>query len=220
MKKLGTQPQEKPDGRKENAAVTQAALRDAGRRLFGSQGYEAVSVAALCTEAGVTTGALYHHFGDKKGLFAAVAEELDISLVKVVGQATSTALSQGKSAWEAFLTGVDAMLEAGVDRGARRIGLTDAAAVLGADGWLAIRERHGLGAMIKTVEKLQMLGLITTGDSKRMARIILGLLYGAIESLPDDTSAIDTALAETRQLTHAMLHSLCTGVQDGLAKQK
>lgn len=208
MEKQGNQPHEKSDGRKENAAVTQAALRDAGRRLFGSQGYEAVSVAALCAEAGVTTGALYHHFGDKKGLFAAVAEELDISLVRLVGQATSSALSEGKGAWEAFLTGVDAMLAAGVDRGARRIGLTDAAAVLGADGWLAIRERHGLGAMIKTVEKLQTLRLITPGDPKRMARIILGLLYGAIESLPEDSSTIDAALAETRQLTHDMLHSL------------
>ena len=200
---------EKRDGRKENAAATQAALRAAGRRLFGSRGYEATSLGALCTEAGVTTGALYHHFGDKKGLFAAVAEELDSDLVKLVGQAVARALTQGKDPWAAFLTGIDTLLAAGVDPGGRRIGLVDASAVLGAKGWLEIRERQGLGAMIQTVTGLQALGLIEPGDPVRLARIILGMLYGAIEALPEDPAQVQTALAETKQFTHAMLRSLC-----------
>lgn len=200
---------EKRDGRKENAAATQAALRAAGRRLFGSLGYEATSLGALCSEAGVTTGALYHHFGDKKGLFAAVAEELDSDLVKLVGQASTRALTQGKDPWAAFLTGIDTLLAAGVDPGGRRIGLVDASAVLGANGWLEIRERQGLGAMIQTVTGLQALGLFRAGDPVRLARIILGMLYGAIEALPEDPAKIEAALAETRQFAHAMLRSLC-----------
>ena len=199
----------KPDGRKENAAATQAALRAAGRRLFGQLGYEATSVSALCAEAGVTAGALYHHFGDKKGLFAAVAEELDSNLVQLVVKASGDVLAKGGRPWDAFLAGVDALLRAGAEREGRRIGLADAPAVLGSDAWIAIRERHGLGATIRTVKALQALGVLVPGDSRRLARLILGLLYGAIEALPDDPAATETALAETRHMTHAMLRSLC-----------
>ncbi|HSY26041.1 MAG TPA: TetR/AcrR family transcriptional regulator [Burkholderiaceae bacterium] len=199
----------KLDGRKENAAVTQAALRTAGRRLFGRQGYEATSVSALCADAGVTAGALYHHFGDKKGLFAAVAEELDSNLVKLVTKVSGDTVAKGGTPWDAFLAGVDALLRAGVEREARRIGLFDAPAVLGSEAWVAIRERHGLGAMIRTVETLQALDVLAPGDSRRLARVILGLLYGAIEALPDDPAAVETALAETRRMTYAMLRSLC-----------
>ena len=86
------------DGRKTNAAATQAALRAAGRTLFGQLGYEATSLGALCAAAGVTTGALYHHFGDKKGLFAAVAEELDAGLVQLTAQARARAVFNSFSA--------------------------------------------------------------------------------------------------------------------------
>lgn len=200
---------DKPDGRKENALATQAALRQAGRRLFGQHGYEATSLTALCAEAGVTTGALYHHFGDKKGLFAAVAEELDRALVALLAGIRAQALARGAGEWEAFLCVVDAMLIAGTDPGGRRIALADAGAVLGAPAWNAIRERHGLGAMIATVERLQQQQLIVAADARRLARLMLGVLYGAIEALPDDPAAMAEAMQETRTLAHAMLASVC-----------
>ncbi|UUZ48107.1 hypothetical protein LP420_35050 [Massilia sp. B-10] len=76
------------------------------------------------------------------------------------------------------------------DPGGRRIALADAAAVLGAQEWTAIRERHGLGAMIATVERLQQQQLIVSVDARRLARLMLGVLYGAIEALPDDAAAM------------------------------
>lgn len=199
---------EKRDGRKENATATQAALRAAGRRLFGRLGFDATSVGALCAEAGVTTGALYHHFGDKKGVFAAVAEELDASLVAMASQATLTVLTQGGSAWQGFMAAVDAFLSVGLDRELRRIGLVDAPAVLGADGWAAIRERHGMGAMMRAVQNLQALGVMTQGNPRQLAKLILGLLYGAIEALPDDADNADTALDDVKLLVRPMLNGL------------
>lgn len=202
----------KTDGRKENSDATQAALRAAGRRMFGQLGYDASAVGALCVEASVTSGALYHHFGDKKGLFAAVAEELDSQLATLARQASGKVLARGGSAWDAFLAGVDTLLEAGTHAEGRRIGLVDAPTVLGGDAWLAIRERHGLGAMIGAVEGLQALGIFGPGDARRQARIILGLLYGAIESLPDQPAQASDALAATRALVHTMLAALrCDG---------
>jgi AcrR family transcriptional regulator len=197
-----------PDGRKSNAASTQTALRAVGRQLFGKLGYEATSLGAICAGAGVTTGALYHHFGDKKGLFAAVAEELDASLVALTGKAGVQALAQGADPWQAFLAAIDAFLQAGMDPEGRRIGLTDAPAVLGAQAWLEIRERQGLGAMAQTVRTLQSLGLLPQGNVRLQARLILGLLYGAMEALALQTVDTPTALGNARPLVHAMLEGL------------
>jgi AcrR family transcriptional regulator len=202
---------EKRDGRRENAAATQKALRDAGQRLFASIGYEATTVGALCADAGVTTGALYHHYGDKKRLFAAVAEELDRKLVELAMRTHLEVLSSGGNGWDAFLAGVDAILSAGVDPGLRRIGLVDAPAVLGAAGWQAIREQHGHGAMTRTIESLQAQGLFDPGDSKRLAWLVLGLIYSAVQSLPDDATSAKTALADNRRLVRAMLSGLRRG---------
>jgi AcrR family transcriptional regulator len=204
---MGQEKGAKRDGRKENAAATQAALCKAGRALFGSLGYEGSSVGALCAHAGVTAGALYHHYGDKKGLFAAVAEQLDAALAHRAAKASATALAGGASVWDAFLAGIDSLLTAGADPAARRIGLADAPAVLGAQGWLSIRERHGLGAMIAAVQGLQGAGILAPGDATRTARIVLGMLYGAVEALPESARAAD-AMDETRRITHAMLAAL------------
>jgi AcrR family transcriptional regulator len=196
------------DGRKANAETTQAALRSAGRRLFGELGFEKTALGALCTEAGVTTGALYHHFGDKKGLFAAVAEELDAALVRLVQGAMALAAQAGATPWDAFLAGMDAFLAAAQDAQARRIGLTDAPAVLGTQGWLEIRERQGLGAMVRTVQGLQAAGALSSGDARLRARLVLGLLYGALEALDHDPRPWEQALPDARALLHAMLAGL------------
>ena len=60
----------------ERNRTTRRALLDAGRALFAARGYSEVSVQSIAERAGVTTGALYHQFASKEGLFAAVYEEL------------------------------------------------------------------------------------------------------------------------------------------------
>ncbi len=55
----------------------------AALQWFSAQGFEKAPVGSICADAGVTVGALYHHDGDKKGLFVAVVEELDARLVLV-----------------------------------------------------------------------------------------------------------------------------------------
>jgi AcrR family transcriptional regulator len=205
---MGGTGKSRTDGRKENAAATQAALRRAGWMLFGRDGFDKTSVTALCAEAGVTTGALYHHFGDKTGLFATVAEDLDRALVTRCREAIAKAQGQGGSLWDGLMASVDMFLAAGLDPAGRRIGLVDATAVLGGERWLEIRERHGLGAMTALVGELQAASLMQPGDPKQLARLILGLLYGAVESLPPDPAAARQALSETARTVKAMLAGL------------
>lgn len=199
---------DKTDKRKENASQTQAALRAAGVRLFGEQGYEATAIGSLCAEANVTTGALYHHYGDKKGLFKAIVEEIDGNLVTTAEAASRDVLEQGGDAWEAFLATIDVVLMAGMNPAGRRIMLTDAPAVLGADAWEEIRRRHGLGAMVRSVQYLQSRKIFGREDPIRLARIILGTVYGAVESLPDNPRQMKAALKEARHWVHAMLLAL------------
>jgi len=204
----------KQDKRKENATQTQAALRAAGCRLFGLQGYEATSIGSICAEANVTTGALYHHYCDKRGLFAAIVEEIDANLVKAAAEAGSEVLEKGGEPWDAFLASVDVVLWAGTDLPRRRIVLTDAPAVLGAEAWEDLRQRQGLGAMTRSVQYLQACNVFGKQDPQRLARVILGLLYGAIESLPDDAQRIEAALADARRWVHAMLLALRRDISD------
>jgi AcrR family transcriptional regulator len=69
-----------PDKRRtqaERAAETRDALIAAARPLFASPGFADVALETIVRDAGVTRGALYHHFADKTELFAAVLEKVE-----------------------------------------------------------------------------------------------------------------------------------------------
>ena len=198
----------KRDGRKENASATQAALQTAALRWFSAQGFEKAPVGSICAEAGVTVGALYHHYGDKKGLFAAVVEQVDAQLVRQALAARQLVMHNGGSAWDAFLASIDTVLQAGTNAPLRRLMLVDAPAVLGAQVWGEIRQRQGLGAMRGSIAEIQKLGIFLRHDAERLARIVLGALYGGMDSLPSDEDGIQDALADTRQCLVAMLEGL------------
>ena len=109
-------PDEQRSLRAEQVAQTRAALVLAGRSLFGRSGYAAASVEDLAREAGVTTGALYHHFPTKAALFEAVFELVHGELMAASGQAAegaSDVMDALAAAFEAFL---DKVLEPDVQR--------------------------------------------------------------------------------------------------------
>ena len=198
----------KRDGRKENASNTQAALQLAALRWFSAQGFEKAPVGSICADANVTVGALYHHYGDKKGLFAAVVEQVDAQMVRQSANAQTVVIRQGGSPWEAFLTAIDTVLQAGANAPMRRLMLVEAPAVLGAQVWGEIRQRQGLGAMRANIDALQANGMLQGHDADRLARIVLGSLYGAMDSLPVDEADISAALVDARQCLLAMLEGL------------
>jgi AcrR family transcriptional regulator len=201
-------PSTKRDGRKENASATQAALQLAALQWFSTQGFEKAPVGSICADAGVTVGALYHHYGDKKGLFAAVVEQLDAQLVAAALDAGARKADDGGGPWEVFLGAVDVILAAGLNVPLRRLMLTQAPAVLGAEVWGEIRQRQGLGAMQRQIQALQGHGIFVRHQATRLAPLILGTLYGAIESLPDQAEAAPQALEEAKRCVHAVLHAL------------
>ena len=172
----------KPTNRKqENADATRQALVRAGFRIFGRDGFAAAGVGAICAAAGVTTGALYHHFGDKTGLFAAVAEDVEHQLAATAARAAAAEADP----WRGLLAGAEATLAASQRRELRRITLEDAPSVLGSARWREIRRRAGLGYLEEALAALQRRGLVEAGDPEMMASLVIGLLIGAAETIAD-----------------------------------
>src|SRR3982751_5748538 len=78
---------------------TRAALLATAHAVFTAQGYADASMDDFTAEAGLTRGALYHHFGDKKGLFEAVAQQIDAEMAQRLTNLSATAATP----WEAFV---------------------------------------------------------------------------------------------------------------------
>jgi len=124
---------------KDRSDTTRAALIAAGRRLFISRGYAETGTPELVAEAGVTRGALYHHFADKRALFRAVVEAEAAAVAYEIEGATRPGLAPLK----ALSKGGAAFLEAMRVPGRTQLLLIDAAAVLGREELDAIDARHG-----------------------------------------------------------------------------
>ncbi len=108
-----------PTRREENACATRDALLETARELFGKQGFAAVGIEQIAARAGVTTGALYHHFGSKRGLFRAVFDALEAESME---RATAIGSGYGGS-WQGLEAAIGATLDAGLAADFQRIAL-------------------------------------------------------------------------------------------------
>src|SRR3954470_12375850 len=124
--------------------ATRAGLLAAARSLFAERGYAHVGTEEIVRAAGVTRGALYHQFADKRALFSAVFEELEAELI---GEAAQRMVGHDDPL-DAMKEPCRGWLEACARPEAQQIVLLDAPAVLGYETWREIGERHGLGAVM------------------------------------------------------------------------
>ncbi len=56
----------------QRARETRTKILDAARKVFGDRGFGQATVEEIAAEAGVSNGALYHHFAAKQELFKAI----------------------------------------------------------------------------------------------------------------------------------------------------
>jgi AcrR family transcriptional regulator len=153
----------------------QAAV-DAAHDLFMERDYGQVSIEQILERASISRGALYHHFPTKLDLFLAVYKA---SETRVIGQiATQAAASPGP--FEALVVGARAYLRlCETDEEFRRIGLTQARAVLGWEGWRAAANELGIAVVLALVSAAIDAGDLPPRNPEATAQILLGALIEA-----------------------------------------
>ncbi|TWT08858.1 TetR/AcrR family transcriptional regulator [Reyranella sp. CPCC 100927] len=132
----------------EQHALTRAELLRQGRRIFSTAGYADAATEDIVRQAGLTRGALYYHFRDKRALFEAVVEDVAREMADKIDAAALPA----KSAFDGLMLGTHAFLDACLDPATRRIYLVDAPSVLGWHRWREIDGRHGMRTLRIGVE--------------------------------------------------------------------
>lgn len=168
-------------------AETRAKLLAAGRRAFGDLGYAEASMDDFTAEAGLTRGALYHHFGDKKGLFEAVLLQIDSEMTARMKAASERAPSR----WQGLVDECTSYIEMALEPEIQRIVFRDGPAVLGdPSSW---PNAGGCVAMMTdSVARLQEEGTIADVDAEAAARVINGALGYASQWIAsaDDPEAV------------------------------
>ncbi len=153
--------------------ATTAALIAAARQLFAEHGYAGVGTEEIVQLAGVTRGALYHHFrGGKEALFRAVLVQLSAETVRRIGEAASVP----SDPWQALMAGADAFLDACAKPEVQRIMLVDGPSVLGWDVWRAIDSDHGLGLLEQALQRAMDAGAMLPGSTTAVAHVLAGAL--------------------------------------------
>lgn len=152
---------------------TRATLLATARKVFSERGYADTSMDDLTAQAGLTRGALYHHFGDKKGLLAAAVEQIDAEMDTRLQAISDSA----EDAWEGFRRRCSAYLEMALEPEIQRIVLRDARAVLG--GASPESQRHCVESMQGLIDDLIQQGVVAEADPQALASLIYGSLAEA-----------------------------------------
>jgi AcrR family transcriptional regulator len=195
----------KPRTQAERSGTTRAELVRVARELFTDPGYSETSLDQVADRAGVTKGALYHHFANKRELFQAVFEQLEQEICELIIVAAAGA---GADVWAGMQAGVRAFLEAGVkDAAIQRIVLLDGPTILGWETWKEIDERYGFGLTKASIEQAMEAGVLAKRPVEPIARLFLASLSEAaiqIARADDQEKAMD----EMSSAIWAMVESL------------
>lgn len=184
---------------RERTETTRTALLDAARRLFIERGYAETATPDIVAAAGVTRGALYHHFTDKRALFRAVVEQEAAAVAAEIEYATPDV----HSAAEGLIVGGDTYFDAMQYPGRTRLLLLDGPAVLGRLEMDAIDDRHGN----RTLHE----GLAAAMQSREMRRLPIGPLTSLLGAA-FDRAALAIEAGGDRQSFRTAIHALIEGL--------
>lgn len=183
---------------KERTEATRLALIEAARRLFVEKGYAETATPDIVAEAGVTRGALYHHFEDKKALFRATLEREGQAVAEHIERVSVPAGSPR----EALLLGASAYFDAMAAPGRTRLLLLEAPAVLGFEGAGAIDRENAEGTLKAGLSAL----LGPDADAGKLAALT-GLLSAAF-----DRAAIAIETGSDRKAYEGAIADLIDGL--------
>lgn len=186
---------------KEETNETINSLIEVARVYFTEHGYANSALEDIAKESGLTRGALYHHFKNKKGLFHVVLE----SVQKEVAERIETEAAESEDVWEQLLLGCIAFVAAAVEPRSKRIMLVDGPAVLGWETWRSMDEHHSMRLLRGQLHIMEAQGCLKQGSIEAMTHCLSGALNESalwIAQMPD----YEQALAETTIIISNMLN--------------
>jgi AcrR family transcriptional regulator len=191
--------------RAEMVEETRTKLIRAARQAFAAKGYADSSMDDLTAEAGLTRGALYHNFGDKKGLLQAVIDQIDAEMLVRMRAVQDRA----KTTWQGFLDESIAYIEMALEPEIQRIMLLDGPAVLGDPSrWPS--QNACLLTTTQTVQKLIDEGTVKPVDAEAAARLLNGAALNAalwIAAADDPHAVLPRVVEAFRQLAVGLLQT-------------
>ena len=187
------------------AEETRAKLVRAARKAFATKGYAAASMDDLTAEAGLTRGALYHNFGDKKGLLQAVITQIDAEMMARL----QTVRERAETAWLGLLAEGIAYIEMALEPEIQRIILLDGPAVLG-DPSRWPNQTECLRTTTRTLQALIAEGTVRPVDAEAAARLLNGAALNAslwIAAADDPQAVLAKATEAFRHLAAGLLRT-------------
>jgi len=189
--------------RAETMEENRTKLIGAARKAFAASGFAPASMDDLTADVGLTRGALYHSFGDKKGLLVAVVEQVDGEMAARAQQAGAAA----KNAWEALLAEGAAYIEMALDPEVRRIVLLDGPAFLGDPSqWPS--QNACLEITKQAVAGLIAEGVMKAVDVEAASRLLSGAAFNAalwVAASDDSQAALPKAIVAFRLMAEGFL---------------
>ncbi len=183
-------------------AATTARLIEVAREEFTTRGYAEAATEEIVRLAGVTRGALYHHFGSKEGLFHAVLDAVQ----QDVGQRVEAAAGQHIDRWEQLIAGCAAFLEASRDPDVQQIMLIDAPAVLGWTAWRELDAQYSMKSLREALESLLASGELVPLSLDALTHLLSGAMNEAALWIAqsDQPAALDESVTALRHLIYAL----------------
>jgi AcrR family transcriptional regulator len=191
----------------ERSEATRQALIAAARPLFAERGYAGVGTEEIVRAAGVTRGALYHHFDGKRELFEAVYEQIEVELAERI--AVGALEANAASPLEAMRAGAEMFLRVSTEPEAQQIVLLDGPSVLGWDRWREIAAAHGLGLIEAPLQAAIEAGAIDPQPVRPLAHVLMGAL---------DEGAMLVARAEDPEQMRVEVGQTLGVLLDGLSR--
>jgi len=169
------------------SATMRARLLAAARRLFVSKGYALTSTPAIVEEAGVTRGALYHHFPDKQAIFRAVVTAESAAVADMIGADDSP----DTPAFDRLVLGARAYIEAMREDGRAQLLLVEGPAILGRETIHQIEAQHGDAALKIGLQEAIATGALPDLAIDTLVSLLSAMFERAAMEVTDGTAVSD-----------------------------
>jgi AcrR family transcriptional regulator len=185
----------------ERREATRGAIVDAATKLFIERGFEQTSISDILESAGISRGALYHHFAAKEDVFAAVFVQTSSDALRQAARK----VPPNAAPFDALIAGCLGWLDAVKEPAVHRILLVDAPNALGWERARKLEEATSLGLLRTAVRRAVEADEIRVSSVDLAARLLNGLLAEAALTLHGATT---NRRRDVRALVSAMVNGL------------